>query len=66
MTYIVYLVLLMSMTPAPQFMIVDDAKTMGGCFEAKKQMVKRLKLNAEQTTRLQCMPVITSELGEPL
>lgn len=66
MTYIVYLVLLTAFTPAPQFMILDDFKTMSECQTAITTYVKVSKLTPDQAKKLMCMPLITSPLTEPL
>lgn len=63
MTYIVYLVMLLSVNPAPTFILVGDYKSMGQCTERIKELVKK---NHADGSKLACMPVVTSPLGEPL
>lgn len=66
MTYIVYLVLLMSIDPSPTYMILDDFDTMKQCQTRLVEFAKQQKLNINQTATLRCQAVITSPLTEPL
>ncbi len=66
MTYIVYLVMLLSVDPAPTFILVNEFQTMGQCMDRIKELARKNHWDSKETAKLGCMPVITSQLGEPL
>lgn len=66
MTYIVYLVMLLSVDPAPTFILAGQYKTMGQCTDRIKDLSQKNHWTAKETGKLACMPVITSQMGEPL
>lgn len=66
MTYIVYLVMLLSVDPAPTFILVGNYATMGGCMDRIKELSQKNHWSSAERAKLACMPVITSPMGEPL
>jgi hypothetical protein len=66
MTYIVYLMLLLSSEPGPTYMVIESYSTLSACQDAAKTFITKSGLKPEQAARLACTPVITSPLSEPL
>lgn len=66
MTYIVYLVLFISMSPGPTYVVLDDFKTMQQCQDAASTFIRKSGLTPEQGAKLACTPVITSLLTDPV
>lgn len=66
MTYIVYLMLLLSNEPGPTYLVIGGYGTLSACADAATTFIKKSGLSPAQGALLACTPVITSPLSEPL
>lgn len=63
MTYIVWMVMLLTLDPVPQFARVGTYPSVQDCEDDKKKYIKDNNLTDQAAKRLSCIPVVTSKMG---